>query len=114
MRGVEGGMNGNLDCHLVSTPSGGGDFLVDGFRLVRQQPRVNDFFLTHFHSDHYQGLSRSTFLRKTDDGSGKELAKGKRIHCTATTAELAIQNLRVQRELFHTHEEHSRFSLVLL
>eukprot|EP00906_Rhabdomonas_costata_P018789 RCo027392 len=54
---------------------------VDGFCHVR--PQCRHFFLTHFHSDHYQGLTKS-FSAGT-------------IHCSSATAALVEHRLRVSR-----------------
>lgn len=55
-------------------------FIIDGFNY--HDPRLSeDYFLSHFHSDHYQGLDKSF-------QSGN-------IYCSPITAKLVIQQLKV-------------------
>ncbi len=34
------------------------NFVVDGFRLKEKQ-KYQDYFLTHFHADHYTGITKT-------------------------------------------------------
>eukprot|EP00873_Tetraselmis_striata_P015488 jgi/Tetstr1/435752/TSEL_024647.t1 len=68
----------------------GTNFVVDGFTRNFSTTECKHWFLTHFHSDHYQGLS-STFQRGT-------------IYCTPITAALVAQELRVRpQRVFRVH-----------
>ena len=58
----------------------GTDFVVDGFQYVKQANTTN-FFLTHFHADHYGGLTKAF-----DAGT---------IFCSKVTASLVEQQLGV-------------------
>ncbi|EKX52039.1 hypothetical protein GUITHDRAFT_65538 [Guillardia theta CCMP2712] len=66
-----------------------GRVLVDGFKYADKQ--VEAFFLSHFHGDHYDGLSENF------DGPG-------RIYCTKTTGDLVVQELKVRKELVVCYE----------
>eukprot|EP00960_Hanusia_phi_P069106 767004-Hanusia_phi.AAC.4 len=66
-----------------------GRVLIDGFKYAHKQ--IEAFFLSHFHGDHYDGLSESF------EGPGK-------IHCTRITGELVVQELKVRRELVMCYE----------
>ena len=66
-----------------------GKVLVDGFRYAR--PSIGAYFLTHFHSDHYNGLNENF------EGPGL-------IHCTTITARLLVAILRVKAELIRSYE----------
>ena len=61
-----------------------GRVLVDGFKYADKQ--VEAFFLSHFHGDHYDGLSENF------DGPGK-------IYCTKTTGDLVVHELKVRKDL---------------
>jgi DNA cross-link repair 1A protein len=58
----------------------GTNFIVDGFNYFA--PETRDWFLTHFHSDHYYGLY-SSFSKGT-------------IYCSTITKRLCIEKLRVK------------------
>jgi DNA cross-link repair 1A protein len=60
----------------------GTSFVVDCFRpKATKGVRCTSWFLTHFHSDHYGGLSSSF--------------RGGTIHCSRITANLAHERLKV-------------------
>lgn len=66
----------------------GTSFVVDGFGLKEAEiPENAVFFLSHFHSDHYGGITKS-WKRK--------------IYCSAITGALVVQNLGVNKALIHT------------
>jgi hypothetical protein len=60
------------------------DFCVDGFNYVAN---TRNFFLSHFHSDHYGGITSSW-----DSGT---------IYCSMVTANLVSQQLGVDRKFLH-------------
>eukprot|EP00042_Codosiga_hollandica_P053124 m.687361 g.687361 ORF g.687361 m.687361 type:complete len:149 (-) comp58627_c0_seq20:947-1393(-) len=60
----------------------GTNFIVDEFRCSPETD--SEYFLSHFHSDHYQGLSRSW---------------SKPIFCSEVTGRLVYQELRVAQHL---------------
>jgi DNA cross-link repair 1A protein len=60
------------------------DFCVDGFNYA---PRTRNFFLSHFHSDHYGGITSAW-----DSGT---------IYCSLATANLVSQQLGVDRKFLH-------------
>eukprot|EP00934_Nitzschia_sp_Nitz4_P007015 Nitzschia sp. Nitz4//scaffold38_size140716//8275//10148//NITZ4_003126-RA/size140716-augustus-gene-0.131-mRNA-1//-1//CDS//3329550015//7005//frame0 len=64
----------------------GTDFVCDGFHYAKRSLTQN-YFLTHFHSDHYGGLSSSW-----DTGV---------IYCSLPTATLVSQQLGVKQEFLH-------------
>lgn len=64
------------------------NFIVDGFQWGHHS-WCTAWFLTHFHSDHYQGLS------KWFEG---------RLYCSRTTANLVVQQLRVDPQYVHILE----------
>lgn len=64
------------------------NFIVDGFQWGPQS-WCTGWFLTHFHSDHYQGLGR--------------WFEG-RLYCSRTTANLVVQQLRVDPQYIHILE----------
>lgn len=64
----------------------GTDFVCDGFHYAKTSLTKN-YFLTHFHSDHYGGISKSW-----DAGT---------IYCSLPTAELVSQQLGVDRKYLH-------------
>jgi len=66
----------------------GTTFIVDDFRFIYNTPQTNSFFLTHFHSDHYQGLT-SRFDRGL-------------IYCSTVTANLVLSSLRVRPQYVRT------------
>ena len=59
---------------------------VDGFAF--QSPDVRCYILTHFHADHYCGLSAA--FGKDDDEA--------KIYCSEITARLVVEFLGVKRE----------------
>jgi DNA cross-link repair 1A protein len=59
----------------------GTTFIVDDFRFIYKTPNTKSFFLSHFHSDHYQGLN-SKFNRGI-------------VYCSPITAALVQTVLRV-------------------
>ena len=64
----------------------GTDFVCDGFHYAKHALTKN-YFLTHFHSDHYGGIGKSW-----DYGT---------IFCSLPTAELVVQQLGVDRKYLH-------------
>lgn len=68
--------------HAFSHRVSGTSFTVDSFRGPKSDP-CRRFFLTHFHSDHYGGLSK------------KSMAPGGIVLCTSVTASLVNSLLRV-------------------
>lgn len=62
----------------------GTTFIVDDFRFAYKTPVTKSFFLTHFHSDHYQGLN-SKFNRGI-------------IYCSPITGSLTKSHLKVPGE----------------
>jgi DNA cross-link repair 1A protein len=74
-------MNKDLSCHQVT---GVKHFLVDGFKLKRGEKGIK-YFLTHFHSDHYGGLTD-----RWNDGP---------IYTSTQTAALVVNNLGVDAAL---------------
>ncbi|KAK1936571.1 DNA cross-link repair protein SNM1 [Phytophthora citrophthora] len=62
-------------------------FIVDGFQYACKE-NSSIYFLTHFHSDHYGGLSKSF-----DCGI---------IYCNEITAKLVVQELGVQSKYVHS------------
>ena len=75
-------MNRNLDCHVVPGCSAVVDYFVEGRRQLQTSEQRFDYFLTHFHGDHYGNLS-SDFPYN--------------IHCTSITANLIIRQLQVDK-----------------
>jgi DNA cross-link repair 1A protein len=65
------------------THGGGGSF---GSGSSGNQPWCTNWFLTHFHADHYKGLTKST------------PGVGCKIWCSRPTAELCIVKLGIQKE----------------
>ncbi|CDF39029.1 unnamed protein product, partial [Chondrus crispus] len=59
---------------------------VDSFYAAKDDPAKSVYFLTHFHSDHYGGLRKST------------LPEGARVYCSSVTASLVHSQLRVRKE----------------
>eukprot|EP00941_MAST-03F_sp_MAST-3F-sp1_P000239 g239.t1 len=77
-------MNSSRSCHFVSyRDAPGGGFIVDGFKLPRNGCTI--FFLTHFHGDHYGGLSEKF----------NELPPECIIYCSSITASLVTSMLGV-------------------
>jgi len=68
-------------------------FLVDGFLYRSKHPTCSHFFLSHFHSDHTQGLNNKTFLQD-EFGSNK-------IFCSKLTGDLICQLLYINSELVY-------------
>jgi len=64
----------------------GTDFICDGFQYARRSLSEN-YFLTHFHSDHYGGISKTW-----SDGA---------IYCSLPTANLVHQQLGVDKRYLH-------------
>jgi DNA cross-link repair 1A protein len=64
----------------------GTDFVVDGFHYAKESLTKN-YFLTHFHADHYGGIS-STWSAGT-------------IYCSLPTANLVNQQLGVNKKYLH-------------
>jgi DNA cross-link repair 1A protein len=64
----------------------GSDFVVDGFMYTKSCTTKN-FFLTHFHSDHYGGITKSWCAGV--------------IYCSLPTANLVAQQLGVDRKYLH-------------
>ena len=77
-------MNKKFDCHQVPGCCAVVDYFVEGKRQLREKEQRYDYFLTHFHGDHYGNLS-SDFPYK--------------IYCTAITANLVIRQLGVAESL---------------
>ena len=67
----------------------GTDFVCDGFAYARSSLTKN-YFLTHFHSDHYGGIERSW-----NEGV---------IYCSLATANLVAQQLGVDKKYLHPLE----------
>lgn len=65
------------------------DFVVDGFHYAKASLTSN-YFLSHYHSDHYGGISSSW-----DAGT---------IYCSLPTAKLVSQQLRVNKKFLHPLE----------
>ncbi|CAH2093950.1 unnamed protein product [Euphydryas editha] len=63
----------------------GTHFAVDAFSYG-EIPNVNNYFLTHFHSDHYMGLNRSF---------------NKLLFCSKITADLCVSRLGVNSKRIH-------------
>ena len=59
---------------------------MDSFYAAKDDPAESVYFLTHFHSDHYGGLRKST------------LPEGARVYCSSVTASLVHSQLRVRKE----------------
>lgn len=72
--------------HWYSQRVPGTSFTVDSFKATRGDPAGSIYFLTHFHSDHYGGLSKSA------------LPAGARIVCTSITARLVRSELHIPTE----------------
>jgi hypothetical protein len=64
----------------------GTDFVVDGF-FYGHPSLTNNYFLTHFHSDHYGGIT-SNWNAGT-------------IYCSLTTATLVYEQLKVDKKYLH-------------
>ena len=77
-------MNGAREVHEVP----GTTFLVDGFKFANE--KTKSYFLTHFHGDHYTGLSE-----KFHHGT---------IYCSEITYRLATSYLGVKADLFQIIE----------
>ena len=69
--------------HSFSQRVGGTSFTVDSFKVALSDPACNMFFLTHFQSDHYGGLSKKRF------------PPGARIICTRITSCLVESLLHI-------------------
>lgn len=68
----------------------GTPFSVDAFSYG-QIPSISGYFLTHFHSDHYKGLTNKLF-----DTSGM------RLYCSEVTGNLVQKELKVRGEVITT------------
>jgi DNA cross-link repair 1A protein len=71
--------------HALSHRVPGTSFTVDSFKVGHADPCMR-FFLTHFHSDHYGGLTKAS------------MRPGAVVLCTAVTASLVRSVLRVPAE----------------
>lgn len=69
--------------HFFSHRVAGTSFTVDSFKAAMSDPGCTTFFLTHFHSDHYGGLSKKRF------------PAGARVVCTAVTSRLVQAQLHI-------------------
>lgn len=69
----------------------GTPFSVDAFSYGHID-RVTGYFLTHFHSDHYKGLSNKIFADRP----------GVRLYCSEVTGNLVKKELRVREEFITT------------
>lgn len=67
----------------------GTPFTVDAFSYGPIQG-ITGFFLTHFHSDHYKGLSNKLFTRK------------ERLYCSEVTGNLVQKELKIKKEVITT------------
>lgn len=65
-----------------------GNFLVDGFKF--KSPAYKVYFLTHFHADHYNNLTKTFSFGK--------------IYCSQITANLAVEKLGVDPNVFQIVE----------
>ena len=85
-----GGGNGRKDYSKMTCPSykriPSTDFVCDGFQYAKCA-NTNKFFLTHFHADHYGGITSSW-----DSGL---------IYCSLPTATLVAQQLGVNKKFIH-------------
>lgn len=64
----------------------GTDFVCDGF-MYAKSAQTRNFFLTHFHSDHYGGITKNW-------NAGV-------IYCSLETANLVHQKLGVDKKYLH-------------
>lgn len=69
--------------HRMSQRVAGTSFTVDSFYAAKTDPGCTNFFLTHFHADHYGGLTK------------KILPDGARVLCSSITAKLVKDLLRI-------------------
>ncbi|BFZ61939.1 hypothetical protein YB2330_003017 [Saitoella coloradoensis] len=74
---------------ILTFPSSGASLVVDGFKYGKV-PGIDNYFLTHYHSDHYGGLSH-TWSHGV-------------IWCSRITARLVIEFLRVDPKWVKTVE----------
>lgn len=81
--GGGGGRSYHLACHRVP----GTSFVIDSFRVSKECDDATMHFLTHMHSDHYGGLTKTS------------LRPGAQVLCSPVTARLAKQILRLPDEL---------------
>lgn len=65
----------------------GTPFSVDAFSYG-QIDQITGYFLTHFHSDHYKGLSNKIFADRP----------GNRLYCSEVTANLVKKELKMREE----------------
>ena len=70
----------------------GTPFAVDAFSYGAIE-NVTGYFLTHFHSDHYKGLSNKLFIDKPP---------GTRLYCSEVTGNLVKKELRIRDEFITT------------
>ncbi len=82
--GGGGGRRYHMACHRVP----GTGFVVDSFRVPKQQNDATQHFLTHMHSDHYGGLTKTS------------MPDGAKVLCSPTTAALASKILGLQQRHF--------------
>lgn len=72
----------------------GADFIVDTFKAEYKKTQCEHWFLTHFHTDHWQGL-RKSFHHGT-------------IHCTPETARLVHGRLGIEQSRIAEHPLYTR------
>jgi len=66
----------------------GTPFLVDAFQYLKHRP-TEHWILTHFHADHYGGLSKKAFTE--DHGM---------IYCSEITANMCVHKFKIERSRF--------------
>lgn len=81
--GSAGGRAFHRSCHRVP----GTGFVVDSFRVSKDRDDATIHFLTHMHSDHYGGLTKTS------------LKRGAQIYCSETTGQLAKHILKLPDQL---------------
>ncbi|CCK70473.1 DNA cross-link repair protein PSO2 KNAG_0E02110 [Huiozyma naganishii CBS 8797] len=94
-----------LPAYKILEFTNGHKLVVDGFNYEKDDC-IKEYFLSHFHSDHYQGLKKSW-------GNGE-------VYCSYITAQLLCQKFNFPRELVHILNNgertmvHDRISVVPL
>lgn len=90
--------------NFLETKSNGKKYKLPKFKLIPGTPfsvdafsygpidRVTGYFLTHFHSDHYKGLSNKFFI-------GQD---GIKLYCSQVTGNLVRKELRIREEFITT------------